>query len=223
MVQLLEKGEHNPSQDQPRSSRDPQLAVCVVAALSRARGSGLCANPSVSKSTRSGSSAHGASTHCSCGATVWTTGLRTRSPALGGGCAKKSQASAPIQERHAILERLGEQMAHLSGRRLCRLVGVNRHWDSQHRCPSAHQESDQRLRAAIQVMREEAPHRCWVADLTYVRLPEGEVFLACLLDVFSRTCIGWSLSGRSNAQLPRPRLGDGVSPTTGSSWGDPSL
>ena len=44
-----------------------------------------------------------------------------------------------------------------------------------------------------------------MADLTYVRLPEGFVYLACLLDVYSRTCIGWSLSRRIDAQLPRPR------------------
>ena len=40
----------------------------------------------------------------------------------------------------------------------------------------------------------EAPNRFRVADLTYVRLPEGFVYLACLLDAYSRKCIGWSLS-----------------------------
>jgi transposase InsO family protein len=45
-----------------------------------------------------------------------------------------------------------------------------------------------------------------VADLTYVRLPEGEVFLACLLEVSSRTCICWSLSRRIDAQLPLQAL-----------------
>ena len=52
----------------------------------------------------------------------------------------------------------------------------------------------------------EAPNRCWVADLTYVRLPEGFVYLACLLDVYSRKCIGWSLSRRIDAQLPLQAL-----------------
>ena len=36
----------------------------------------------------------------------------------------------------------------------------------------------------------EAPNRCWVADLTNVQLPEGFVYLACILDLYSRTCIG---------------------------------
>jgi transposase InsO family protein len=52
----------------------------------------------------------------------------------------------------------------------------------------------------------EAPNRCWVADLTYVRLPEGFVYLACVLDVYSRKCIGWSLSRRIDAQLPLQAL-----------------
>jgi putative transposase len=52
----------------------------------------------------------------------------------------------------------------------------------------------------------EALNRCWVADLTYVRLPEDFVYLACLLDVYSRKCIGWSLSRRMDAQLPLQAL-----------------
>ena len=40
-----------------------------------------------------------------------------------------------------------------------------------------------------------------MADLTYVRLPEGFGYLACLLDVYSRTWIGWSLARRIDARL----------------------
>ena len=41
-----------------------------------------------------------------------------------------------------------------SVRKLCRLLQINRQWYYQHRCPSAHQESDQRLCQAIQEIRE---------------------------------------------------------------------
>jgi transposase InsO family protein len=34
----------------------------------------------------------------------------------------------------------------------------------------------------------------WVADLTYVRLPTTFLYLACLLDAYSRRCIGWALA-----------------------------
>ena len=57
-----------------------------------------------------------------------------------------------------------------------------------------------------------------VADLTYVRLPKGFVYLACLLNIYSRKCIVWSLSRRIDAQLPPQAAGDGVSPTPDTSW-----
>jgi putative transposase len=40
----------------------------------------------------------------------------------------------------------------------------------------------------------------------YVRLTEGFVYLACILDVYSRNCIGWSLSRRIGTQLPLQAL-----------------
>src|SRR5260370_28179091 len=40
----------------------------------------------------------------------------------------------------------------------------------------------------------ERPDQAWVADLTYIRLRSAFVYLACILDAFSRRCIGWHLS-----------------------------
>lgn len=40
----------------------------------------------------------------------------------------------------------------------------------------------------------DAPDRAWVADLTYIRLPTTFVYLAALLDTYSRRCVGWALS-----------------------------
>jgi transposase InsO family protein len=36
--------------------------------------------------------------------------------------------------------------------------------------------------------------QAWVADLTYIRLRSAFVYLACILDAFSRRCVGWYLS-----------------------------
>jgi putative transposase len=85
---------------------------------------------------------------------MWAASYGTRPVKIGGRCIKKSLASASIQERHALIERLREQMPHLTIRKLCRLLGVNRQWYYQHRCSSVHQEYDQRLCAAIQEIRE---------------------------------------------------------------------
>lgn len=39
-----------------------------------------------------------------------------------------------------------------------------------------------------------APNQLWVADLTYVRLQQEFVYLAVVLDAFSRRVIGWALN-----------------------------
>lgn len=41
----------------------------------------------------------------------------------------------------------------------------------------------------------------WVADLTYIRLPSSFVYLATILDAYSRKCVGWKLSKRIDTQL----------------------
>lgn len=45
------------------------------------------------------------------------------------------------------------------------------------------------------------PDVLWVADITYIRLPSTFVYLAALLDAYSRKCIGWKLSRRIDTQL----------------------
>jgi putative transposase len=46
-----------------------------------------------------------------------------------------------------------------------------------------------------------APNVVWVADLTYIRLPSTFVYLAAILDAYSRKCVGWKLSKRIDTQL----------------------
>lgn len=46
-----------------------------------------------------------------------------------------------------------------------------------------------------------APDQAWVADITYVRLPTAFVYLACVLDAYSRRCVGWKLSRHIDTQL----------------------
>jgi putative transposase len=46
-----------------------------------------------------------------------------------------------------------------------------------------------------------AVNQLWVADITYVRLADEFVYLAVLLDAFSRRAIGWSLARHLRAEL----------------------
>ncbi len=45
------------------------------------------------------------------------------------------------------------------------------------------------------------PDQLWVADITYIRLPTAFVYLACILDAWSRRCVGWELSRSIDARL----------------------
>ncbi len=50
-------------------------------------------------------------------------------------------------------------------------------------------------------LRPTAVNQLWVADITYVRLQEAFVYLAVLLDAFSRKVIGWALAEHLQASL----------------------
>jgi putative transposase len=39
-----------------------------------------------------------------------------------------------------------------------------------------------------------APNQIWVGDITYIRTPEGWLYLAAVLDLYSRKIVGWSMS-----------------------------
>lgn len=45
------------------------------------------------------------------------------------------------------------------------------------------------------------PDQAWVADITYIRLPQTFVYLAAILDAFSRRVVGWKLSRFIDTEL----------------------
>jgi putative transposase len=45
------------------------------------------------------------------------------------------------------------------------------------------------------------PNRLWVADITYCRTWEGWLYLAAVLDCYSRRCVGWSIRDDLRAEL----------------------
>jgi putative transposase len=45
------------------------------------------------------------------------------------------------------------------------------------------------------------PNESWVSDITYIRTHEGWLYLAIVLDLFSRKIIGWETSHRQTTQL----------------------
>lgn len=50
------------------------------------------------------------------------------------------------------------------------------------------------------------PNEVWVADITYIRILTGFLYLAVILDLYSRKVIGWALSPHIDAELTRTAL-----------------
>src|SRR5271165_723760 len=57
-----------------------------------------------------------------------------------------------------------------------------------------------------QYVRVSAVDQLWVADITYLRLGKEFVYLAVVLDVYSRRVVGWSLGRSLHAELPLTAL-----------------
>lgn len=47
----------------------------------------------------------------------------------------------------------------------------------------------------------DGPNRAWFADITYVRTYQGWLYLAVIMDIWSRKVVGWSMSPRMTAEL----------------------
>ncbi|HIQ06819.1 MAG TPA: IS3 family transposase [Anaerolineae bacterium] len=46
-----------------------------------------------------------------------------------------------------------------------------------------------------------APNRKWVTDITYIATQEGWLYLAAIMDLFSRRIVGWAMSKRMTSAL----------------------
>ncbi|MFI6637458.1 IS3 family transposase [Nonomuraea fuscirosea] len=65
--------------------------------------------------------------------------------------------------------------------------------------------TDPRARSASDLVRRnfsaEEPNRIWTADITYVPTWQGFVYLAVVLDVFSRRIVGWAMAEHMRTEL----------------------
>jgi len=47
----------------------------------------------------------------------------------------------------------------------------------------------------------EGPNQKWIADFTYIWTAEGWLYVAAVIDLFSRRVVGWSMQAEMTAQL----------------------
>ena len=75
--------------------------------------------------------------------------------------------------------------------------------DSKHNLPVAPNLLDRQFEVA-------ESDRVYVSDITYLWTTEGWLYLAVILDLFSRQIVGWSMSNRINKQLVMDALRMGI-------------
>ena len=109
---------------------------------------------------------------------------------------------------HAELRERGRRIGRKRVARLMRSAGLRARARRRFRCTT-----DSRHAMAIKgnlLARRfavSAPNTGWVSDITYLWTLEGWLYLAVILDLFSRRVVGWSLSERLERKLALDALG----------------
>jgi putative transposase len=49
-----------------------------------------------------------------------------------------------------------------------------------------------------------APNKIWVTDITYIPCREGKMYLASVMNLYTRKIVGWKLGDRMNCNKGRP-------------------
>ncbi len=99
-------------------------------------------------------------------------------------------------------KRVARLMKHagLAGRRPRRFVATT---DSKHAFPIAPNVLERDFTAT-------APNQAWVTDITFVPTQEGWLYLAAILDLFSRRVVGWATSANVDRHLALDALNNAL-------------
>lgn len=104
-----------------------------------------------------------------------------------------------------IYEELLDQGVHIGYNRVARLMRLaGLQGVSRRRFVRTTRQDAKALSASDLVNRDfsaQAPNQLWVADITYIPTLSGFVYLAVVLDVFSRRIVGWALAANMKAEL----------------------
>ncbi len=101
------------------------------------------------------------------------------------------------------LKREGEEVGRGRVQRLMRQAGIQgakrrgKAWRTTKPDPLAHRRPD----LVERNFSAKGPNRLWVADLSYLRCWEGNLFFAFAIDAFSRKVVGWQLAPHMRTDL----------------------
>jgi transposase InsO family protein len=111
-----------------------------------------------------------------------------------------------------IVDELRKQGCRHGRNRIARLMreeGICGRQKGRYRVQTTHSNHDQPIapNRLAQVPKATAPNQLWVADSTYIETQEGWLYLAAILDLYSRKIVGWAMRERIDTTLVLKALG----------------
>jgi putative transposase len=108
---------------------------------------------------------------------------------------------------HAELQAQGKTVSRKRVARLMRLNGIRAKRKQRYKTTTKRQPSREPAPNLLaQDFNADATNEKWVADITYIDTRQGWLYLAAILDVYSRKIVGWSMSERLQKQLVEDAL-----------------
>jgi len=105
------------------------------------------------------------------------------------------------------LQREGYNIGRFKARRLMRDLGLKA---KAHRRYKVATDSRHSFHVAPNVLNRQfdvqTPNTVWTADISYVWTQEGWLYLAVVMDLYSRQIVGWAMDKRMKTQLPSDAL-----------------
>src|SRR6202044_3942011 len=105
-----------------------------------------------------------------------------------------------------IVEALPKQGCRHGRNRIARLMKAGSlcgRQQGRHRVQTTDSNHDQPIapNRLAEAPKATAPNQLWVADITYIETKEGWLYLAAILDLYSRKIVGWAMSNHIDTAL----------------------
>jgi transposase InsO family protein len=100
-----------------------------------------------------------------------------------------------LDEGNRVSEKLVGRIMRQQGLRSCIMRKFRiQTTDSNHKLPIAANLLNQQFHTT-------APNKIWMTDITYIWTRQGRLYLACVMDLFTRKIVGWSIKNRMTNEL----------------------
>lgn len=118
---------------------------------------------------------------------------------------------------HKDLKAAGEKVSQKPVARLMRQQGLQGRCKRKFKTTKTNPNHNTARNLLEQNFQADAPNQKWVSDITYLPTLEGWLYIAVILDLYSRKMVGWAMSPRMTHDLTLKALAMALKQRTGHS------